>query len=463
MDRRLGCALAALLLLAAGIRVRWFTGLKVGDDVVYSTITADRLSGTLHFGNVQQTRSGFLLALLASYALLGPGEVPLVLYNLLCSVALVAAVFFLARRLFGDPAAPFAGAVAAALPNLSTYATECHTDTPVALWLTLCLLCLHAAETSARPRALLCLAGLLLGWAWLHKEHAVFLLPFLAGHWLATRRSWTWYVPMAVPFAGVLAAELAGFAVLSDNPLKRAELIRYWHSGQYMAEQYPTTGAVLHRLFLDLPLRLLAPWNGLAFPLGLAAAAVLLARRAPGARWTAGWFAALYLGYSFWPSGLFPFRPGFSLYFWTLPVLFAPLAVLAGAGLARLRRAVALPALLLLTALHLQAIHGVWLHDRRFADGAREAHAWIERERPARVIAADKTVETLDFFDGHDRRRQYFRFQDPEPATNAAIVVDRFWTEPGRWWSRPVREEALHPPPSWRKVHESGRLIVYRN
>jgi hypothetical protein len=458
MRRDLGLALGALLLISAAVRIRYFTGLQVGDDVVYSTITVDRLSGTLHFGNVQQTRSGFLLPLLGSYALFGPGEVPLVLYNLLTSVALVAALFFLGRTLFGDPAGVLAAALAAVHPNLVRFATECHTDTPSALWLTLAVACLLSAGRSDRPRPRLLLGGLLLGWAYLHKEHAVFLLPFIAGHGLVTRRSWTWYLPMLLPLVAVVLAEFAAFALLTGNPLKRYEMIRYWHSGQYMRDLYPTAGAVLYRLFLDLPARLAAPWHGLVFPAAAVAAAFL--RRLPQARWVIGWFLALYAGYSFWPSSLVPFRPGFALFEWTLPVLQPPLILLLAAGLARLRRAVAV--LAALSAAHLIAIHSAWVREARYTEGAREAVEWIRRENPARVFADDKTIEALDFFEGHRPARRYLAFQSDEPAIRAMVVVDKFWTEPGRWWSRPVRPELAQPPPSWRRIHESPRLVIYR-
>src|SRR6185295_4647976 len=113
MSTRTAAALLSLVLIAAAVRIRWFTGLQCGDDVVYSTIAVERLHGKTDIGNTQQTRSAFLLPLVASYALFGPGEGPLLLYNLLCSVALVAAVFFLARRSWGDGAGLIAGAVVA--------------------------------------------------------------------------------------------------------------------------------------------------------------------------------------------------------------------------------------------------------------------------------------------------------------------------------------------------------------
>lgn len=440
-------ALAVLLAVAAGVRIRWFTGLQMGDDVVYSKITVDRLHGTTHYFNVHQTRSGFLLPLLGAYAAFGPGEVPLVLYNLLCSLGLVAALAVAGRKLFGDVPGLMAGALTALHPNLVRFATECHTDTPVALWLTLALMALHADG----PRSLRVLSGLLMGWAYLHKEHAVFVIPYVLGHWLLTRRPWTWYAPVGLCFAGVFAAELVGFAVLTDTPFKRYEMIRYWHAGQYMAEQYPTTSSVLYRLFLDLPLKLLAPWNGLLFPLGLLAA--VWGRRDPR---LLGAFLAIYLGYSFWPSSLSPFRPGFTLYQWTLPLLWPPLILMLAGGLSRLRPRLAAGALIVLSGLHLAAIHAAWTHDRRFSDGPREAWAWVRRERPAKVFADDKMIEAFEFWDGHDPVRRYVRFQDPERIAAGIVILDAFRTEPGRWWSRP----GPSTPFRGRLLYEGRRISI---
>jgi hypothetical protein len=221
MARRTGIALILLLLLAAAARLAFFTGLQVGDDIVYSQIAVDRLNGKSDIGNTQQTRSGFLLPIVAAYALFGAGEWPLVLYNLLCSTAMTGVVFLFARRLHGDLAACASGLVAALHPNLVHYATECHTDTPVALWLALAVLIFHSAldaDPGARRRIL---SGLLLGWAYLHKESVADMGLFFAGHAIATRRPWRWYLPVALPLLGVFILELIGFASLTGNPLER--------------------------------------------------------------------------------------------------------------------------------------------------------------------------------------------------------------------------------------------------
>jgi hypothetical protein len=453
--------LLGILCLAAALRVLWFTGLVVGDDVVYSKIALARAEGIADFSNVHECRLGFLLPLTLSYACFGPGEVPLLAYNFLCSLGLVAVAFLLGRRLFGAFAGAAAGGVAAFHPNLVTFATECHTDVAVALLQASSVLCLLSADKSDRPGPRLALGGLLLGWAWLHKEHAVFLGLFVAGHCIATRRRPTWYLPMALAAFAVFTAETLAFALYTGDPFRRFALVRELHAGRYMAERYTSGASIAHRVFLELPLLLFLPrsgqqWMGTINLVGLFGGIGLLAKRVPGAPAVAGWFTAIFASYCAWPSSLSPYLPSFFLFEWTLPVFAVPLAVLAGGALSRRPPLFAGALLALLAGLGLWSSHHAWTEARKFAAGGREALAWIREQRPARVVSDDKTVEVLDFLEGHRPGRRTDDFSK-DPA-GAVVVVDRFWTEPDRWWTRP----SIPPAASWVRLYESRRLTIYR-
>lgn len=467
MSRYTAAGLAALLFLALVLRFFYFTGLQVGDDIVYSRIAVDRLNGQVDVTNVQQTRSGFLLPIVISYGLFGAGEVPMLLYNLLCSTALVAAVFLLGRAMFGDGAGLLGGLVVAVHPNLVRFATECHTDTPAALWMALAVLAVYAARLSDPGARLRILAGLLLAWAYLHKESTIYMALFFAGHWWFTRRSWKWYLPIAAPLAGVVVLEMMAFADLTGNPLARYSLIRYWHAGQYMAEKYTTARSILHRQFVELPVLMFTPWYGRNFT-GLVNLAcllggiVLLWKRVAGAGMILVWFLAFYLAYSFWPSSLRPFMPGFFLFEWTLPVFGAPLAAMFGGGGAQLRREAAVALAAVVAIASLVTIHSGRAEGRSLTAGAREARGWIAREKFARIVTDDKTAEALDFFEGHRPSRLYIPFQEASSLAGSVVIVDKFWSQQGKWWTRPVPKEALEPPASWKKLHESDRIVIYR-
>jgi len=467
MPRRAAISLVLLLIAAAALRAWFFTGLQIGDDIVYSQNAVNRLHGVPNVTNTQGARNGFMLPIVVCYALFGPNEVSLVLYNVVCSTALVGILFLLARRLFGEAGAVPAALVAAVHPNLIRYASECHTDTPVATWIALAVLVFLTAldqDPGARRRIL---SGLILGWAYLHKETVVYMALFFAGHWIATKRSWKWYVPLAAPVLGVAVLEMIGFWAMTGNPLERYAMIRRWHAGHYMAERYTTIGAILHRQFIELPVLMFTPWWGHRFT-GLINLACLitgawnLAKRSPGAGVAAGWFFAIYAGYCFWPSSLVPFLPGFFLFDWTLPALGAPLALLFGGIPLRISPIAVRAAMVGVVLAAFATLYTARDDGRPYAAGAREAGPWLRAHPHARVITDDKTIEGLDFFEGHNPSRLYIPFQEAKEFAGSVVIISKFWSQPGQWWSRPVPDLALHPPPSWKKLHESELLIIYR-
>lgn len=445
-------AFGGILALALAVRLGCFSGLQVGDDIVYSTIAVERLDGKWTVGNVQETRQAFLLPILASYAAFGPGEASLVLYNLLCSLGAVALAFVIARKHFGPWGAVWTALLAALHPNLVFFATECHADSPLAFWTLASLALLFRAESSARPARDMAICGLLLGWGYLHKTSAVFVLPFFLAHWISGRRSWKLYAPAAAAFVAVLVAEAAMYGAWTGDPIRRISMIRYWHVQQYMTEAHPSVGAVLDRVFLDLPRKLF----GLRGIVNLAALAAFVACR--DARRFAGWFASVYVCYCAWPSSLVPYLPAFNLYEWTFPPLVLPLAFVLGGALGRMRPA---RASILAAALAAVCIGGIVEHHaatRRLTAGPREAYAWIAEHNPPVVISDDRSTQVFEFMEGHRPKRRYVPFQDRADETGV-VIVDLFWTEPGQWWSRP----GIAVDPAWEKLHESERVAIYRS
>lgn len=439
-------ALLAILALALAARLYWFTGLVIGDDVVYSEIAVHFLDGDTRVLNVHAARLGFLFPLIASYAIFGVGELPLALPNLLCSLGTVALAFFIGRRLFSDAAGLLAAAILAVHPLLITYATEGHTDPSLAFWSALAMYAFLRAE---RPTHL-ALAGAIFGWSYLTKEATIALIPFFVGHWIVTKRRWTSYLPLALTAGAFVAAECVFYWIRHDDPFHRFALIRSQHTGYYMSAHYQTTASILVRMFLELPGRLFVPFGTIHLHATIHLAAVVAAvalRRNPGVRLLSGWTLSIYGTYCLLPSSLRPFLPGFNLYEWTLQVFALPLACILAAALATRPW----------TVLPIAAVALVGNIDRaptfrRYAEGPREAYAQIKTEP---IVTADfKTLEAFRFFDGHHPKREYRCYETEKPA--GVLVVDRFWTTPGGWWSRP-------PPPKGGEIlYPSERVTIYR-
>lgn len=467
--RREALLLAVLLLLATGLRVRYFTGLQVGDDVVYSRIAVDHLHGDWNVWSVHAARRGFVLPIVASFAVLGHGEFSLVLYNILCSLGTVVVAYLLARRFFGPVAAFMAALAISVHPLLVFHASECHTDTALAFWTSLAMMLFLRADASPRPMILLVTAGLVLGWAYWTKEAVVAVIPFFVAHWIVRRRRWTWYVPMLLSGVLAVAVEWIHYEVTIGVPFYRYRLIRELHTDSFMSLAYGKWGSILFRILPELPGRLFLPiptkpetWHRILNLASGIAAVVLWRRKTAGARFFVAWFLAIYLFYSFWPSSFLPYRPGFNLYAWTLPVFVVPLACCLGGFFRAWNRRMALAAVGI-GLFSVTTIHLTWPSARRFAAGPIEARAWLLRENPPRIVSDAKTLEAFDFFDAHRPQRRYESFVTVGPDEKGVRIVDKVRIEPGRWWSVAVPPEVRQPPPSWKKMYESDRIVIYRS
>jgi hypothetical protein len=239
-----------------------------------------------------------------------------------------------------------------------------------------------------------------------------------------------------------------------------------------MAGRYAGSPELFDRLFLELPRRLFFPrrppdFEWLLNLLGLVGAVVGSVRNAPGARFLTGWWLSLQLAYAFWPSSLRPYLPAFYLFDWTLPPLLGPLAGTAALELARRRPPAIAFALGALALCAMSTSRSLQERGATFAAGGKEAHAWLERENIDWVLTDDKTIEVLDFLDGHRPKRTYSSFERVpmaglEGLLVEVVLVDKFWTEPDRWWSRKIPDVLRRPPPGARTRYESPRLLLYR-
>src|SRR5579872_7438463 len=118
--------LGALLLVALVIRLAYFTGLALGDDVFYSTqALAWAESGSWppephHW----HTRLGIVAPAALAVRLLGPCPAAFILWPLVASVAAVLVCFLVARDLIGRRAAWLAAAFQAVFPLEVIYSTH---------------------------------------------------------------------------------------------------------------------------------------------------------------------------------------------------------------------------------------------------------------------------------------------------------------------------------------------------
>src|SRR3989339_1236113 len=174
-------SIAGLLLLAAVLRLVYFTGLSGFDHFAYAHLAVNLLNGTLDYLKADSFfafRWMIILPTAVSFWLFGVSDVSAVAFPFVCSLGMVLAVWLMARELWGERTAFFAGLLQAFFPMSLGYSTtlfaeeilECFAGFAVLFFIRACL----------RGSKIYCLiSGLCLGLAYGAHERAVILLGFL--------------------------------------------------------------------------------------------------------------------------------------------------------------------------------------------------------------------------------------------------------------------------------------------
>lgn len=329
--------LTAVLILAFGLRVVFFTGLTGSDDTVYVTRGLETARGLwLPSQYVGDLRYGVNLPIAAFVTLFGANLVSVHAWAMLCSLGEITLVFLLGLRVWGLRAAGLAALVMAVTPLHVHAGGRMLADAPLAMFITLAFVAFYFAE---RGRVLLYgVAGLAIGLSWWIKPHAIIfaaafpLYAVLTGRW---RQQWFW---VALGAAVAIALEWAMFGAKFGDPLYAVHAMLDGINSDYVQKDSPWgDSAAFHyfrQMFLDGRDLALAP----AFAL-LAVIAMLRSRSArdlTGGGYVLLWGLSLLALFSFTPFSFSPFKlipkqDNYALMF------FAPIALLAGFRLSLLR------------------------------------------------------------------------------------------------------------------------------
>ena len=177
--------LISVLFVALCLRLYFFVGVNLNDDLEYSD-QAYRLATGIGregyaFSSIDSLRFLMVLPVALGYWLFGVSFASSSIYPLLCSLATIALTHVLARLLFGFEVALAASLMLAFFPLDVVYSTQLVPTVPLACFLVACLLCFVKADLmsqsdrqSARKRSELVffMSGVLLGMGWMVNEPA---------------------------------------------------------------------------------------------------------------------------------------------------------------------------------------------------------------------------------------------------------------------------------------------------
>jgi hypothetical protein len=352
--RRVLLLLLSILAFAILIRIICFRGYAGSDDGVYAELAHRIATGNFKIGETYThvpafpLRIGLLAPTALLFALVGPGQVAMVVYPFMLSLVGVVLVFLGARSCFGPRAGLIAAAIHSAVPGELFLSTMLLPDLAAALWANAGVFVLYwgSAWPAWRGRVICgILAGLLFGLSWLCKESIVCLFPFVVGYAivLACRRRCTIVLTViaALTFLVILTVESSVYYLHTHDFFYRihetqrnyevCKVLFFSEGGPYGWSPGCYASAVAKRVFLDGPRAIFVnPYLG--FTTGAAGIAIVygLFRRFRAFVFPALWFLSLATVLNFMSSTLQSYRPLVLYDRYLYPLLFPGVLLTAG-------------------------------------------------------------------------------------------------------------------------------------
>ncbi len=250
--RGAGIGLAAILLLAAGLRCAWLDssigGFHSHNEAHYTLIAKNYFHGSWLFPTSEgghlflETPPLYSYLLYAVFRLTGVSVLAGRLLSIASSLALVAATFAFARRLFGPSEGLTAALIVAVSPVAVLTGRNIQTDSTLLVFVVAALF-FHWRAEEAGSRADRLLSGLFAGLALFTKLFAVIAAAALFAWELATRRTLAWLKEgarwRAAGIALLLPGAFYGYHALRGFAYLRGEVA----GGAAVATTFPKAGA----------------------------------------------------------------------------------------------------------------------------------------------------------------------------------------------------------------------------
>lgn len=455
--------LVLVLLLALLVRLLVYNGAFGSDDLTYFSRAASLARGEWTSANYNGAlRYGFNLPAAGFMALFGQSLFAANLWPLLCSLIEIAAVFVFASAAMSRRAGVFAALLLASAPLHIAVATRVHADPVVAMFVTVAFVLLYFGALQRRPGVLFA-AGLSIGGIFWAKElAAVTWFAFLPMLWFFRDH---WRNSLLVIAGTVIALSLhcALMMAVAGDPLHLVKVVLGALKRNFIDGAQGEDGAFfyLRYLFVD-------PRHAGALALFAVASVFLVPRRLKqaglplaGFVFALMWCIGLLIVLSVFPVSLSPLR--FTMKQSNYITLFlAPVALLAGMGIAVLPRVIGQLALascvalgLLLGALQQADYRAFTANTKALAEFAlqhpgaaivgstnnsRLAGSWATLRQPGSTAAV--IVSFREVTEGDDAALKHLR-----DADTIFAVLDR---QTMNWVAG--KEPMTKPMPCWKHV-----------
>lgn len=252
LNRKNMLPLSAVMLLALGCRIVFFTGTFGSDEVVYTKIATAILHGDWTVSDyIGATRYGANIPMAIFMWLFGQNEVAANLWSLICSLAEIWLIMHLGLAIWGQRAAIFAGLILASLPLHVHFAGRLMADAPLAFFITLSIYLFFWAEHRQKIWLYIA-AGLSVGMvSWMKEVVLAFSLIFAIFPIIWHRFDAKWLLVVGFAILPVLA-NLLLFKIISGNAFHILDVMSQAHDRVSGGIKSRGIGFYPYYLFLDL-------------------------------------------------------------------------------------------------------------------------------------------------------------------------------------------------------------------
>ena len=394
-------SLFVILVLAAIVRILFSPGFTGSDDVIYAIRGTEIASGiwrpTDYFGEL---RFGINIPIAFFVKILGANLVGFVAWSFVSSLAEIALVFVTALSVWGVRTAVLAGVLVALTPIHVGLGSCALADAPLAFLFTLAVVAFFFAERS-RAKWLYFATGAAIGFSWWIKPIAA--VPFALIFVIYALIYWRWRREWILVFLGGIFAVAIEFAVLwiqFGDPLYtiKANLAGVNH---YFVKSDAPWGShspwyYFRQMFLDGRDMWIVPFLAIGglFLVVRGETKRGIENAASGSRYICFWAISSVCMFSFFfysvnPVKFIPKQANYAL------VFFAPLALLGGYALSRMKR-IARAGALFLFILGAMPLSALWqLNDKLHFSAIEKTRSFAKDHPHALVFASSQVLASV--------------------------------------------------------------------
>jgi len=221
-----------IILFGLVIRLAVFSGITGYDDMIYVQHIHKFSTGNFEPGSTHWSlRLGFILPVLLFVYIFGFNEIALILFPLICSIANIILIFYLAKLLLNEKIALGAAFLLSFFPLDVVFATMVFLDTPLSLFMGLLAFYFIKAEMQNKTEYYF-ISGLCLGLSYLTKLTGLYIFLFLTAYVISEKKFKVKYGLIILGFLLIFFAESGYYYIETGNPVYRFSIINKIQHGE---------------------------------------------------------------------------------------------------------------------------------------------------------------------------------------------------------------------------------------